>query len=145
MIGSDFNYGRGEFEICQYVLLERPFTLGLRSDVQYASENTPFFDLAAVNLRGIPAGRYVDDVALTLESELRWDVTERWTLVGFGGAGWSADNLSDIDTGEGHWAGGSGFRYLLAREYDMRVGCDLAYGPDGVVFYVTIGTGWLRD
>jgi hypothetical protein len=144
IFGSDFNYGRGELEDCQYLPLGGPFTLGLRGDLQYASDNAPFFDLAAVNLRGIPAGRYVDNLALTFESEVRWDI-QRWTVVGFAGAGWTADELANIYDGSAHWAGGAGFRYLIAREYDMRIGCDLAYGPDGFAFYVTIGTGWLRD
>jgi Omp85 superfamily domain len=145
IFGSDFNYGRGELEDCQYLPLGGPFTLGLRGDLQYASDNAPFFDLASVNLRGIPAGRYVDNVALTLESELRWDIIQRWTVVGFGGVGWTADELGNIYDEPGHWAGGAGFRYLMAREYDMRIGCDLAYGPDGFAFYVSVGTGWLRD
>ena len=143
-IGSDFDYGRGGLEVCQYVPLGGPYTLGLRGDLQYATENAPFFDLASVNLRGIPKGRYVDNVALTVESEARWDIA-RWTLVGFAGVGWTADRLDDIYDESGHWAGGAGFRYLIAREYDMRVGADLARGPEGWAFYLTVGTGWLRD
>lgn len=144
VIGSDFDYGRANLELCQYVPLGGPYTLGVRGDLEYASETAPFFDLASVGLRGIAKDRYVDNVALTLETEARWDIA-RWTLVGFAGVGWTADKLDAIETGDGHWAGGAGFRYLIAREYDMRVGADLAHGPDGWAFYLTVGTGWLRD
>ncbi|MGB7159109.1 MAG: BamA/TamA family outer membrane protein [Tepidisphaeraceae bacterium] len=144
-IGSDFDYGRLDAEVCQYVPLGGPFTLGLRAEASFAGDNAPFFDLASINLRGIQRGRYVDNTALTLEAELRWDIAPRWTLLGFGGVGWAADKFDEIDDAEDEWAGGAGFRYLIARKYDLRMGCDVARGPEDWAFYVTVGTGWLRD
>jgi hypothetical protein len=144
-IGSDFDYGRLDAEVCQYLSLGGPLTLGLRGDAAYAGDGAPFFDLASVRLRGIQAGRYVDNSAVTLEAELRWDVSPRWTLVGFAGVGWVAEKSDELDDAEDQWAGGTGFRYLIARQYDLRLGCDVARGPDDWAFYVTIGTGWLRD
>ena len=55
------------------------------------------------------------------------------------------DEYSAIDYSNDRWAGGTGFRYLVARQYDLRMGCDVARGPEDWAFYVTIGTGWLRD
>jgi hypothetical protein len=101
--------------------------------------------LGSIHLRGIQAGRYVDNANLTFEAELRWDLSPRWTVVGFGGVGWVADEYSAIDYSNDRWAGGTGFRYLVARQYDLRMGADVARGPEDWAFYVTIGTGWLRD
>ena len=144
-IGSDFDYGRMGLEVCQYLPLGGPVTLGLRGDGQYAGNDSPFFDLASINLRGIQVGRYMDNVAVMLETEVRWDLAARWTVVGFGGAGWVADAFNEIDDDEAHWAGGAGFRYLIARDYDMRLGIDVARGPEDWAFYVATSTGWLRD
>ena len=144
-IGSDFDYGRLDAEVIHYLPLGGPLTLGLRGKGTWVGDDAPFFDLGSVRLRGIQAGRYVDNVALTGEAELRWDVARRWTIVGFGGVGVVADEFSELDESVGHWAGGTGFRYLIAREYDLRIGCDVARGPEDWAFYVTIGTGWLRD
>jgi len=144
-IGSDFDYGRLDAEVCQYLHLGGPFTLGLRGAASYAGEDAPFFDLASIHLRGIQAGRYVDNAGITTEAELRWDFTKRWTAVGFGGVGWVADEFDQLDDAEGRWAGGTGFRYLMARKYDLRLGADVARGPEDWAFYITIGTGWLRD
>ena len=144
-LGSDFDYGQLDLEACQYVPLGGPFTLGLRAAAGYATEDAPFFDLGSVSLRGIQQGRYVDNAALTVEAELRWDVTRRWTLVGFGGAGWVADEFAALDDAQTRWAGGAGFRYLVARAYDLRMGLDVAAGEDDWAVYVTVGTGWLRD
>jgi hypothetical protein len=80
-----------------------------------------------------------------LETEVRWDLAARWTVVGFGGAGWVADAFNEIDDDEAHWAGGTGFRYLIASEYDMRLGIDVARGPEDWAFYIAMGTGWVRD
>ena len=142
-IGSDFEYARVNAEVCQYVPLGGPFVLGLRGSASYAGEDAPFFDLASIHLRGIQAGRYVDNAGITTEAELRWDVTRRWTVVGFGGAGWVADEFSELD--DAHCSGGTGFRYLVARKYDLRLGADVAHGPEDWAFYITVGTGWLRD
>lgn len=144
-IGSDFNYGRLDVEVCQYVPLGGPFTLGLRGAASWVGDNAPFFDLGSIGLRGVQAGRFVDNAMFTAEAELRWDVTQRWTLLTFGGAGWVADEFSQLDGSDAHWAGGAGFRYLLARRFDLRMGADIARGEEDWAFYVTVGTGWLRD
>lgn len=145
VIGSDFNYATAMFEDCFYLPLAETWVLGLRGDAQYASEDAPFFDLASINLRGIQAGRYVDNAVLTLESELRWDFTPRWTLVGFGGVGAAADDFGELGASHNRWAGGTGFRYLIAKEYGMRLGLDVAKGPEQYALYLTVGTGWVRD
>lgn len=145
LIGSDFDYGRLDLEICQYIPLGGPFTLGLRGQASFCGDDAPFFDLASVDLRGIQKGRYEDDFATTLEAELRWDLTNRWTLVGFGGAGWTADKFDKMFDDAAHYAGGTGVRYLIARQFDLRMGFDIARGPEEWTFYVTVGTGWLRD
>ena len=111
----------------------------------YAGDDAPFFDLASIHLRGIQAGRYVDNTGITTEAELRWDVTRRWTLVGFGGVGLVADEFDELDDADAQCAGGTGFRYMIARKYDLRLGCDVAHGPEDWAFYITVGTGWLRD
>ena len=144
-IGSDFDYGRVDAEVCQYFPLGGPFVLGLRGKASYVGEDAPFFDLAGVRLRGIQIGRYVDNAAVTTEAELRWDFARRWTAVGFGGVGWVADEFSLLDDADAQFAGGTGIRYLLARKYDLRMGLDVARGPEDWAVYITIGTGWLRD
>jgi hypothetical protein len=87
----------------------------------------------------------VDNAALLTEAELRYDVTSRWSLVGFGALGRVADNFGDLGSADTHTALGTGFRYLIARQYGMRLGLDLGYSDDGDwSVYVTMGTGWIR-
>ena len=122
------------------------FVLGLRADGGLITGgDAPFYDLPSLMMRGIPRGRYVDDAALMTEAELRYDVTNRWSLMGFGGVGRVAENFGDLGSADNHGALGTGFRYLIARQYGMRMGLDVGYCDDGDwTVYITMGTGWVR-
>ena len=76
------------------------------------------------------------------ELEGRWDVTPRWSLIGFVGSGWTADSISELNDKSGKVAGGGGFRYLIARRYGLRIGLDVAKGPEDTVVYMGIGSSW---
>lgn len=145
VMGSDYDYSHVNAEICDYIPLGGAFSLGLRGQGEWVGDDAPFYDLPWIHLRGIEAGRYVDNTAFTAESELRFDANNRWTYVGFGGVGWIADQPDELGDTGGHFAGGVGFRYLLASKYDLRIGLDVAAGPEDAAVYVTIGTGWVRD
>ncbi|MDH3981472.1 MAG: hypothetical protein OES84_01075, partial [Kiritimatiellaceae bacterium] len=79
------------------------------------------------------------------ETELRWDFTKRWSAVGFIGTGWRANGgVSDFSAENNHPAGGVGFRYLIARVFQLRAGIDIAVSEEGNAFYITTGNGWKR-
>jgi hypothetical protein len=80
--------------------------------------------------------------ANTTSWAIYWDVTYRWSLIGFLGSGWAADSVSDFDKTGAKVAGGAGIRYLIARRIGMRVGIDIARGPEQWAFYVTVGSDW---
>ncbi|WP_370628193.1 BamA/TamA family outer membrane protein [Bordetella sp. BOR01] len=118
------------------------WTLGLRLDGQTSSGSVPFYAQPYVDLRGVSRGRYQDRTALAAEMELRWNVTPRWSLLGFTGVGkaygrWrsfsEASNVSSI---------GTGFRYLIARKLGLAVGIDVAHSKDQNAFYIQVGSAW---
>jgi len=141
-LGGDREYWSGSARLLAYLDPIRSVVLGLRTEVAGVGEGVPFWARPSVSLRGVASGRYAGDRAGTLEGEVRWDVSRRWSLVGFGGAGWKfSDTQADDDL---RWVGGGGggFRYLLARAFGLRGGLDFAYGEDGFAFYVTTGSAW---
>ncbi len=144
--GGDFNYGRLNAFFITYIPFTDKLILGLRVDGGLITGgDAPFYDLPSLSTRGIPRGRYVDNAALLTEAELRYDLTERWSLIGFGALGRVADSAGGLGSAENHAAMGAGFRYLIARDYGLRVGFDLGYSDDGdFSVYVTMGTGWVR-
>ena len=47
--------------------------------------------------------------------DARWDITYRWSLVGFGGAGSTANEIGDFGEERAKWAGGAIVPHPMAR------------------------------
>lgn len=54
----------------------------------------------------------------------------------------TADGISDLSSADTHSAYGAGFRYLIARRLGMRVGIDVAKGPEETYWYLIVGSAW---
>jgi hypothetical protein len=125
-----------------YLPLRDDLVLGLRADFRTASEGTPFFALPYIDLRGVPALRYQDRRSAMLESELRWNFTSRWALVGFAGVGRAFGRFVDFDEAESIYTRGTGIRYLIASKLGLYAGVDVARGPEERAFYIQLGSAW---
>lgn len=116
--------------------------LGWRLRGGFGSGDVPFYALPFIDLRGIPAMRYQGENVLVTELETRWNVNDRWSLVFFGGVGATADSIGDFSDSDEKWAGGAGFRYLVARLLGLYTGIDIARGPEDWAFYIQVGSAW---
>jgi hypothetical protein len=95
-------------------------------------------------MRGIPMMRYQGQATVLFETEQRFDVTRRWSVVGFVGTGRTFSDQEFMKDDNWHTAGGVGFRYLLARLFNLRMGIDIAAGPDQFAYYIVFGHYWNR-
>lgn len=118
------------------------WTLGLRLDAQTTSGSVPFYAQPYVDLRGVSRGRYQDRTALAAEMELRWNVTPRWSLLGFTGAGKAYGRWRSFNDASNVASVGAGFRYLIARKLGLAVGIDVAHSRDQNAFYIQVGSAW---
>lgn len=142
IFGGDFNYWQVKAQSFSWWQLTRKVNLGVRFDGRYVTDNAPFYAVPFIDMRGIPALRYQGDFVFVSEIEPRYDLTDRWSLVGFVGSGWTAnDDDRDVNY-SGEVAGGAGIRYLIARRLGMRMGVDIAWGPEDTVVYLTVGSHW---
>lgn len=141
-IGSDFDFEKYSWQMRQYFELGEKFTLAWRLDGATTSGDVPFYLEPFVEMEGIPAMRYQGPAAATAEIRGGYDVRPRWTLLGFAGAGRAADSLSDLSSATSRTAYGVGFRYLMAKKLGMRVGLDVAEGPEGTYVYIVMGSPW---
>ncbi len=141
-IGSDYDYEKYSWQVRQYFELGEKFTLSWRLDGATTSGDVPFYLEPFVELEGIPAMRYQGPTAATVEIRGGYDVRPRWTLLGFTGAGRVADSISDLSSATSRTAYGVGFRYLMAKKLGMRVGLDVAKGPEGTYVYIVMGSPW---
>ena len=88
--------------------------------------------------------RYQGEEVACAETELRWQFWKRFSLVGFVGGGAAWNDFERVDDTLTVVTGGVGFRYELAREYDLHAGLDVAFGPDNTAIYIVLGSAWMR-
>lgn len=141
IFGSDFDFTRFK----AYWLGWKPagdFVLGMRLDARLSNGDAPFYSLPFVQLRGIPAMRYQGEYAVVAETEERWNISRRWALDGFAGVGKAVPDGTSFGDAETVWNVGAGFRYLLARHYNLFGGIDVARGPEEWAFYIVTGQWW---
>ncbi|HKE97097.1 MAG TPA: hypothetical protein VKB34_22500 [Povalibacter sp.] len=142
-IGSDTNFQSYRGHAYGYLLLaQKKLVLGGRIDARWVNGDVPFYRLPYIDLRGIGSARYQDTRAATIETELRWNITPRWALIGFVGDGQTWGRNNSFDDADAHVAEGAGFRYLVARLLGLYVGLDYAHGPEDDTIYVQVGSAW---
>lgn len=139
--GSDESFQTYRAHVFAYAPLATRLVLGVRADGRTTHGDVPFYQLPYIDLRGIAAARYQDQNTAVAEGELRFALTPRWALMGFAGVGraWGSDDFSVADA---RIAGGTGFRYFIARQLKMYSGIDFAWGPDDFAFYIQMGNAW---
>jgi hypothetical protein len=143
-IGSDYEFWRLNYYGYFYHPFSDRFIAGLRLDGKQSFGSPPFYMLPYIEMRGIPAVRYQGKANLLSEVETRWNVKYRWSLMLFGGAGKAFDEWNAFDQSDWILSYGTGFRYLLARKFKLRVGIDVAHGPDTWAYYIVFGSNWLK-
>jgi hypothetical protein len=144
VLGSDRDFSRISWFAHTYVPLNDWWTAGFRLETQAAFGTPPFFALPFLSMRGVPVLRYQGEWIGLAETEQQWFITKRWSLVGFGGYGFTYNQKFDQEITNQAWNAGGGFRYLVARKLGLRGGIDAARGPESWAFYITVGTAWLR-
>ena len=137
--GSDTRFESYRAHAFGYWPVTREVVLAGRIDGRAADGKVPFYMLPFVDLRGVPALRLQDRRTAVVETEARWNITPRWALIGFVGAGraWGTGN-DEAET----VARGVGFRYLLARRLGLYAGMDYARSTQDHAIYIQIGSAW---
>jgi outer membrane protein assembly factor BamA len=146
-VGSDFDFWNLRGKMFYFVPANKALNLGVRLEGQTVDGDAPYYMYPSVDIRGIASARYQGQHTVVGELEARWAVTNRWSLVGFVGSGKAfgkdilrrEQNFSDAD-----WrtSKGLGFRYTLARKFNLQVGLDFAFGPEENSVYITTGQAW---
>jgi len=140
-VGSDFDYSRLDLSAYRWWDLD-PVVFGARFEGAAAGGEAPFFGLPFLQMRGVPAFRYLGNYMLLGEVEPRWVISPRWSLVGFLAAGDAEVTASELFQEGAIVAGGAGIRYMLAREQKLAVGLDVARGPEDTAIYFILGSYW---
>lgn len=76
------------------------------------------------------------------EVEGRWNLLEKWAILGFAGKGATDGDNEAFDTEDNIVAGGVGARYLLMDDLGLWIGLDYAVGPEEQTAYIQVGHAW---
>jgi len=144
LLGSDRDWGTFNFYSVYYYPVSKTWIPGLRIASRLATGETPFYAKPYIELRGVPAMRYQGDLTALIETEQLFNLNPRWGLVAFGGLGNTFNKKNDYHAEELVWNAGGGFRYMLARIFGLKMGLDVARGPEDWAVYVVFGSSWLR-
>lgn len=142
-LGGDYRYDMLTLDGKYFQPLSRDFTLALAGNYQSLSNHDSHLPPMArpyIKLRGISQYRYQGDYVGTVQTQLEWQMTPRWVLQGFVGAGSASNDAGDLfHTAEVAWGGG--FRYLIAREFGLHTGIDVAFSDNEQAVYFNVGAG----
>jgi hypothetical protein len=141
--GGDEAFQKYQLKGLLYAQPSTRWGFGVRVDGRFASGDTPFFYKPYLAMRGLPAMQYANDVAVLGETEARFSIDARWTVLGFGGVGRVAASFGDLGGVPSVGAGGVGVRYLVARQLGLGTGIDVALGRGGeLAVYFQTGSAW---
>lgn len=143
-LGSDDDYQQLDIYTNVFFNPFKPWVCGFMAEFNMMSDDAPFYMLPYLTMRGLPAAKYQGEKILSFETEQRYDIVPRWSVVGFVGTGRTYSTHKYLEDNNWYWAGGVGFRYLIARLFNIRMGVDIARGPDQFAYYIVFGHYWAR-
>jgi hypothetical protein len=141
-IGSDADYEELTWQVRQYFTFADNWLLSWRFDGTTTNGDVPFFLEPFISIEGIPAMRYQGPTAATAEIRGGWEFVPRWSAIAFAGGGRVGDDVSDLGSASSETAYGAGFRYMLAKALGIKVGLDVARGPEDTYVYLVMGSAW---
>jgi hypothetical protein len=141
---SDFNYQSLSLTTNWFFPVRKSWISGLRLEWNQIFGSPPFYLYPSIILRGIPFGRYQGQAVLITETEQRFDLNKRWSVLGFAGYGRTFTGDDAYNDPQNIYNIGTGFRYLIARSFRIRTGIDVAMGPDSWGWYIVFGHNWNR-
>ncbi|MBL0736097.1 BamA/TamA family outer membrane protein [Flavobacterium sp. GN10] len=143
-LGSDYQAWRINLSAIGYYPLAKTLIGGLRIEGEQALGSPPFYLKPGINMRGIPAARYMGNTSIVSELEFRWDLYRRWSLMGYGGLASAFNDWDQAFAKPVVYSYGTGFRYLIARKFKLRMGVDVAKGNEEWAYYIVFGSNWMR-
>jgi hypothetical protein len=141
-IGGDYDYWKAGFKVTSFHPFANRFILGLRLDLDAVSGEPPLWGYPWITLRGIPALRFQNELVGVVEAELRWNIFDKWGVVGFAGVGGTRGDTIQYEDQSGIVAGGVGGRYFFRPQDSLWIGIDVAKGPEDTYAYIQIGQAW---
>lgn len=131
--GNAADYAVGDLAINYFIQMADNRVLALRLFGRTGTEDTPYTDKSRLgqqsDLRGFKSGEISGLTLLSGQVEHRWQLTERWGVVAFGGLAklWD-DDLEALITEDLYYSVGGGIRFMLNTDQKINFRIDAAVG-----------------
>ena len=137
-IGSTFGFQRYRLTFNSYHSFDKKQVLAYNAFLCSTGSDAPFFGECIFGmqneLRGYPAGRYIDRMMLATQGEYRRTLPWRLGVAAFGGLGEVAPKVSRFNATDILPSGGIGPRFMLSEKYHVNLRADFAWGKNGRTF-----------
>lgn len=142
-LGGTFTFQRYGLTFNAYRSFTKKQILAYNAFACSTGGNAPFFGQCIFGiqneLRGYPAGRYIDKDMLATQAEYRLSLPWRLGLAAFAGLGEVAPSFSKFDADNILPSGGIGPRFMLSGKYHVNLRADVAWGKNGRTFSMGLG------
>jgi len=138
-LGSDNTYESYNIAFNSYHKLSAPVVLAWQVAGCLKSGTVPLWDTCRVGLRGFPATKYLGKSSAIAQFEARWQMSNRWGLVGFAGAGYINNSFSEVRDREAIPSYGLGLRFMVMKAKRINVRLDYARSNDSDAVYLSAG------
>lgn len=143
LLGSTVRFDRYTADVSSYHALSRRVVLAMNYFASFTAGTAPFNAMSLLGgtkrMRGYYEGRFRDQNAALLQSELRFAIYKRFGGVVFGSAGILGDAQTLLRPDDPKFAYGAGLRFTLNRRDHLNIRLDYGFGQQSSGFYLTIG------
>jgi len=142
-IGSTFSFQTYRLTFNKYHSFDSRQVLAYNAYLCTTGGSAPFFGECIFGmeneLRGYPAGRYIDRKMLATQAEYRLSLPKRLGIVGFAGLGEVGPTFGSFDYSNLLPSIGAGVRFKLSTKYHVNLRADIAQGRDQHTFSMGLG------
>jgi outer membrane protein assembly factor BamA len=138
--GNQPSFNKGDADFRLYRSITSDIVGAVRARFEAASDNTPFFELPSMDLRGVSNDRYRDARVIMGSAEVRYAVLPRWGLLAFVDAGRAASTTSGLGSARTIVSYGGAVRWQASAERRLYLGVNVAYSTDtGSTVFIQVG------
>jgi len=137
--GSDSTYESYNVAFSSYHKLSAPVVLAWQVKACQKTGVPPLWDACRVGLRGFSALDYMGKESALAQLEARWQISKRWGLVAFAGAGYMNDSVSGIRDQEAIPSYGLGLRFMVMTAKRINLRIDYGRSNDSGAWYLSAG------
>lgn len=137
--GNQPSFNKGDADFRLYRSITPDIVGAVRARFEGASDNTPFFELPSMDLRGVSNDRYRDSRVIMGSAELRYAFLPRWGLLAFVDAGRAARTTSDLGSARTIVSYGAAVRWQASADRRLYLGVNVAFSTDTSAVFIQVG------